>query len=50
MKNWFKKIWDSIKELPVKTVATGGLILVGGAAVTWILTTILGKAFFRNRK
>ena len=48
MKNWFKKIWDSIKELPVKTVATGGLILVGGAAVTWILTVILRKTFGRK--
>lgn len=49
MKNWFKKIWDSIKELPVKTVATGGLILVGSAAVTWILTTILEKILFRKK-
>ena len=47
MKNWFKKIWDSIKELPVKTVATGGLILVGGAAVTWFLTVFLRKTFGR---
>lgn len=48
MKNWITSMWEKVKEVPVKTVAIGGGVLIGGAALTWLLTGILRKAFGRK--